>query len=144
MGIGRRLKGTSAQSNNNHTSQDSEGEADTRKIVNAEIKKNPEDRFENVELSRDRPGITVQDVVQWQVENHSGFVRSFVSSLRYAPIEGQAVVWRELRKREGKVMVLVGERDEVIVEKELVSEIPRVDSGYYGWIMVSFRLISEG
>jgi pimeloyl-ACP methyl ester carboxylesterase len=95
--------------------------------VKAEIKRT---EFENVELSKSRPGVTVAKAVQWQLFEHKGFVRSFVSSIMFASIAGTEETkrrWRilgEQRKERGdKVVVIAGERDNVIVEKELGEDV---------------------
>jgi pimeloyl-ACP methyl ester carboxylesterase len=95
--------------------------------VNAEIKGT---EFESVELSKSRPGVTVAKAVQWQLFEHKGFVRSFVSSIMFASIAGTEEMkggWRVLgaqRKERGdKVLVIAGARDNVIVEKELGEDV---------------------
>lgn len=37
-------------------------------------------------LSRSHPQISVPGAVKWQVDNHSGFVHAFMSSMRFGPI----------------------------------------------------------
>jgi hypothetical protein len=95
--------------------------------INAEIKGTV---FESVELSKSRPGVTVAKAVQWQLFEHTGFVRSFVSSIMFASIagteemKGRWRILREQRKERGdKVVVIAGERDNVIVEKELGEDV---------------------
>lgn len=70
--------------------------------------------FENSPLSKTRPDVTVASVVQWQVENHQGFVDSFVSSIKYASIEGKQETWRKLGLRSDKVLILVGKSDPLV------------------------------
>lgn len=88
-------------------------------------------------LFADRPGISVAEAVGWQVDAHPGFVPAFVSSIQHAPISGQHARWRligarcaaqraggegEGRLAEGKVLVLPGSTDNVIVTKEIVED----------------------
>jgi pimeloyl-ACP methyl ester carboxylesterase len=68
--------------------------------------------------------------VQWQLFEHEGFVRSFVSSIMFGTIAGTEEVkgkWRMLgaqRKERGeKVVVIAGAKDNVIVEKELGEDV---------------------
>ncbi|KAF2151913.1 alpha/beta-hydrolase [Myriangium duriaei CBS 260.36] len=89
-----------------------------------------------------RPGITVADAVAWQVNHTTGFIPAFVSSLQHAPIEDQHDRWRILGERlrqqtldmqdksaasmglrNGKVLLVVGKHDDVIVADELVPDV---------------------
>jgi hypothetical protein len=110
--VRRRLKGASQQS-----SVPKEG--NTEKAVSAEIKGNRDPSFESAPLSKNRPRVTVADAVQWQIDNHEGFVRSFMSSIKNASIEGRQETWRKLGKREDKVLIIAGKMDSVIVPREL-------------------------
>lgn len=113
------------------------------------------------ELSRARPGITVPKVVvsdsyvitlnqiltskqAWQIDYHSGFVKSFMSSIRYGPIAGQHSDWRRIGERlsaqnaasqevfakyglqNGKVLIIGGKKDVLIIEDELVEDATEV------------------
>jgi pimeloyl-ACP methyl ester carboxylesterase len=88
-------------------------------------------------LSRRRPGgHTVADVMEWQIREHRGFVRAFMSSIRYAPIYDRREDWAALgellavRRRDpemaglraGKVLLVLGKTDTVIVKEELVED----------------------
>lgn len=98
--------------------------------------------FDNAVLAT---GSTVADVMAWQVREHRGFVKAFMSTIRYAPIYDQVGIWgelgRELARRrdqgseegeqipglkEGKVLIVVGETDGVIVKEELLEDATRV------------------
>jgi pimeloyl-ACP methyl ester carboxylesterase len=78
--------------------------------------------FENAPLSKSRPGVTVASAVQWQVENHVGFVNSFMSSIRFASITGKQETWKKLGLRKDKIMIIAGTTDAVIVQKELEAD----------------------
>ena len=96
------------------------------------------------ELSRARPGITVPEVVGWQLENHRGFVKSFISSIRYGPVSEEHCHWRRLGDRlaaqnastdeeyteqglkNGKVLIIGGSNDSLIVKDELIDDATEV------------------
>ena len=81
-------------------------------------------------------GVTVADVMEWQIAEHKGFVKAFMSTIRYAPIYDRREEWRELgrmleeRRRDprvaglrgGKVLLVLGKTDSVIVRDELVED----------------------
>ncbi|KAL4871363.1 hypothetical protein BDV12DRAFT_27669 [Aspergillus spectabilis] len=90
-------------------------------------------------LSRSYPNVTVPAAVLWQVNNHSGFVHAFVSSMRYGPIlsQRQRESWERLgcylskqktlsaeyQKANGlssdKVIIMCGQTDSIIIQSEL-------------------------
>ncbi|KAB5517315.1 Alpha/Beta hydrolase protein [Coniochaeta sp. 2T2.1] len=85
--------------------------------------------------------MTVADVMDWQVREHKGFVRAFRSSIRCAPIYDQGEEWREVRAmlelrrrredknvpglRRGKVLMVLGRTDSVVVLEEVVEDARR-------------------
>ncbi|KAH8700293.1 putative alpha/beta hydrolase family protein [Talaromyces proteolyticus] len=89
-------------------------------------------------LSRAYPSLTTPAAVAWQVENHQGFVPSFISSLRHGPVpqESQLENWKRLgsyltQRREqkdtdnlphDKVLIVLGETDNVIVKDDIVED----------------------
>lgn len=133
--VGRRLQGASSSSSSSTSTSKTDlnekeergGEqsekVETAQIVHAEIKGNRDPAFESAILSYKRPHITVANAVQWQVENHTGFVNSFVSSIRYAPIERQFETWKRLKERKRKVLVITGKNDVVIRCEELREDV---------------------
>lgn len=89
-------------------------------------------------LFPDRPSVSVADAVAWQVENNLGFIPAFVSSIKYAPIRNEHSRWRTVGERlarqrinshsperaleglhRGKVLMILGTSDNVIVAKEI-------------------------
>ena len=58
--------------------------------------------------------ITDSPVLQWQLANHEGFVRSFVSSIRFASIQGAHERWRKLGVLKNKVIVMAGQSDPIM------------------------------
>ncbi|KXG46681.1 Alpha/beta hydrolase fold-1 [Penicillium griseofulvum] len=91
-------------------------------------------------LSRNYPHINIPSTVAWQVNNHTGFVHAFMSSMRYGPIlrERQWNTWKRLgeylttqnatsgsenkRSTDNKVHILCGNNDPIIVKSELVPD----------------------
>jgi len=85
--------------------------------VNAVIKGAENHLFESASLSKTNPHVTVGAVVQWQVQNHEGFVRSFVSSFKNATLEATEKSWATFGKlglRKDKVLVFAGKSDPVM------------------------------
>lgn len=48
-------------------------------------------------LLHDNPYSTVSAVVDWQIQNHQGFVPAFISTIRHAPIHNQQERWSIIR-----------------------------------------------
>jgi len=84
----------------------------------------------------ERPRISPANAVAWQVDAHPGFLPSFISSIKHAPIANQHDRWRLIGSRqaaqrasaepekaqgleEGKVLVLLGKQDNVIIASEV-------------------------
>jgi pimeloyl-ACP methyl ester carboxylesterase len=103
-------------------------------------------------LSREYPHIDVPSAVAWQVNNHSGFVHAFMSSMRHGPILGQRQwsSWARLGEYlsaqnslssgnqevpsapglpSDKVHILCGNTDAIIIKDELVSDATAVLGG---------------
>lgn len=110
---------------------------DPATAATSEVSKHPAHAPDSsAELFHDRPGISIADVVDWQLKNHPGFVASFISSIRHAPITGQHDRWRVIGDRlseqrstgnidglnEGRVLILLGRTDGVIVADEIASD----------------------
>jgi hypothetical protein len=70
-------------------------------------------------LSYIRPNLTVDAAVVWQLNNHTGFVHSFMSSVRFAPITGQQRHWSKLSQRQNKLLIVAGTRDPIIIADEI-------------------------
>ncbi|KAK3354891.1 alpha/beta-hydrolase [Neurospora tetraspora] len=107
------------------------------------------DSFDNAVLSPHRPNSTVSSVMAWQVQHQQGFLTAFMSSIRHAPIYEQREDWIKLgqllaarRKASssdadesaegaggrlpgllgGKVLLVLGSTDPVIVKEELIHD----------------------
>jgi pimeloyl-ACP methyl ester carboxylesterase len=61
--------------------------------------------------------------VQWQLENHPGFIDGFISSIRHAPIIAQHASWAKVGKQFGangkKVILVLGQNDPIIIRNEV-------------------------
>lgn len=80
------------------------------------------------------PGVSVGDVVRWQLRGNDGFVDAYMSTIRNAPIYGQhKALWKtlseELKKRRaaeadarglesGKICLILAENDPIVVATE--------------------------
>lgn len=100
-------------------------------------------------LSREYPSINIPSAVSWQVNNHSGFVHAFMSSMRHGPILGQRQwsTWARLGEHlsaqnniplgdksikglpSDKVHILCGNTDAIIIKDELVTDATAVLGG---------------
>ncbi|KAI5927668.1 alpha/beta-hydrolase [Camillea tinctor] len=96
--------------------------------------------FDSTGISKHRPGVTVGSVVQWQVDNHEGFLTAFLSSIRNCPVYAPQPDWNALasilkaRRTQdpdvtsntgldsGKVLVVLGDDDPVIVKDETIED----------------------
>ncbi|EPE29178.1 alpha/beta-Hydrolase [Glarea lozoyensis ATCC 20868] len=87
--------------------------------VAAEVKGTSDVEFRASPLNIQRPNLTVASAVGWQLGHHEGFVRSFVSSIRYSSISGKNETWRKLGSLKVPVLVIVGDTDPIIVANEL-------------------------
>ena len=83
----------------------------------------------------DRPSLSIAKAVAWEVDAHPGFLPSFISSIRNAPISHEHERWRLIGSRcaarrasatpdkvagldENKVLIILGAQDPVIVADE--------------------------
>jgi pimeloyl-ACP methyl ester carboxylesterase len=85
-------------------------------------------------ISSRRPSVSIADIVAWQLHHHAGFVSSFVSSIQHAPISSQHPQWKKIaesqdesvpssqRLLEGKVLLLLGKDDTVVVAEEMCED----------------------
>ena len=124
--------------------EDSKTAADA---VSEEIPEFPDEKgvsFNNALLSKARPHVTVAAAVAWQTQYHEGFIKSFISSIRYGPITNQQPDWKRVGERlaaqnasteesyeveglqHGKVLIICGEKDPVILKEELIEDATEV------------------
>lgn len=96
---------------------------DVRDAVTAEArhpKGGAEFSYQDAPLSKSKPNVTVLGAVQWQLKEHEGFVHSFMSSIRFAPITGQQEAWKRLGElRQDKILIFAGTKDPIIFVEEL-------------------------
>ena len=85
--------------------------------------------------------LDIPGIVQWQYDNHKGFVHSFVSTHQYGPIQNQHSDWRKVcntvkcgsphvsssnqssKKSKNKLLVIFGDGDDVIRGKEVSADL---------------------
>ncbi|KAF2102831.1 alpha/beta-hydrolase, partial [Rhizodiscina lignyota] len=78
------------------------------------------------------PGSTEAGITNWQLDNCQGFIATFISCIRNAPIHGQHERFRILAKafdehnanseRKKKALLLLGSNDPIIMEKEIIPD----------------------
>ncbi|KAI9871054.1 MAG: hypothetical protein M1830_003498 [Pleopsidium flavum] len=113
--------------------------------------------FDTAQLSKPRPHVTVAAAVAWQVKAHEGFIKSFMSSIRHGPITEQHEDWRQIGQRlaaqnvttneeiesaglqNGKVLLICGRHDPIIIKNELVEDATNVLGGN-----MEFRFVDAG
>ncbi|KAL3426973.1 alpha beta hydrolase family [Phlyctema vagabunda] len=98
---------------------DENKEPSVEDLAKGELKEGAHTSLPPVPVSRKYPDITVMGAVQWHLHSHPGFVRSFLSTLRYAPISGQEEEWKKLGLRQDKIMIVAGSTDPIIIPEEL-------------------------
>ncbi|KAL2353031.1 alpha/beta-hydrolase [Cryomyces antarcticus] len=106
----------------------------------------PGTSFDAAPLFPHRPHISPAAAVRWQLLSHLGFLPAFMSSIRYAPIHSQHDRWTligrrlsarkssgasassssssssENRQQQGKVLIILGRTDPIIVETEIAPD----------------------
>lgn len=97
-------------------------------------------------LYKNHPQVDATSAVQWQLENHPGFVPAYISAIRHAPITHQHEAWRRIGQRQatlrnviksapqieainkavisaalvpGKVLLILGRNDPIIKPEEV-------------------------
>lgn len=93
-------------------------------------------RDSSAQISARRPSVSIADVVSWQLTHHAGFVPAFVSSIQHAPISAQHSSWKYIAARqllppdqrllEGKVLLLLGKDDTVVIANEMSEDAKEV------------------
>ncbi|KAF2501356.1 alpha/beta-hydrolase [Lophium mytilinum] len=96
-------------------------------------------------LLLNHPASTVSKVVDWQIKHHRAFVPAFISSIQNTPVHGQQETWARIGARleqqnlhpkdseaqkmgmeSGKVLLLLGARDEIVVAEEVSEDAQKV------------------
>jgi len=81
--------------------------------------RNPDDAFPK----------QVIEVVKFQIQHHSGFVRSWISTLRHFPLSGMDQDFDALAKTHFPILAIWGENDTVCpfeLSETLLSKVPQV------------------
>ena len=87
----------------------------------------------------------VASIVQWQYDNHVGFVHSFVDTIRHGPLKHEHEIWKHMcaiikgtkkgcrpgtnvpsRLCDSKLLVVYGDEDTVVVGKELIEDLEAI------------------
>ena len=94
----------------------------------------------------------------WQLDHHPGYVKSFLSSIRYGPIIGQQADWQRIGERltaqnasrergnedeglqNGKVLIIAGNKDVIIIKDELLEDATEI----LGENNVRFEFVDAG
>jgi len=133
--VGQRLRGSSGPhgSSNKPTAPASIAESE----VPAGHPANSKDS--DAPIFTGRPGMSIAKAVAWETDSHPGFLPSFISSIKYAPVSHEHEQWRRLGRRcearrasaepdkvsgldEGKVLLIFGKQDHVIVADETAED----------------------
>jgi pimeloyl-ACP methyl ester carboxylesterase len=99
------------------TSSASQTLQDPGMAVGEEIRGTASPGAENALLSVTRPHVTAAAAVEWQLDNHEGFVSSFVSSIKCSSIfatRDTRRAWGRLSLREDKIIIIVGRTDPIM------------------------------
>jgi len=91
--------------------------SDPTTAVGEEIRGARDPVFESAPLSRKRPWLTVGPAVEWQLQNHAGFVNAFVRSIQCSSIAATnetREAWAKLGQREDKVLIFAGSTDPIM------------------------------
>lgn len=74
----------------------------------------------------------IDSAVQWQLENHAGFLPAFISSIRYAPLLDQHETFRKIGRNvaesngttiNDKVVLVLGKDDSIVLEDEVAADV---------------------
>lgn len=86
-------------------------------------------------------------IVQWQIDNHQGFIHSFINTIQHGPIQHQHSDWYKIcriikgessgiqgfslpcRIQNSKILVIFGEIDDIIVGKEVSEDLIQILGG---------------
>ncbi|KAG9998050.1 alpha/beta-hydrolase, partial [Aureobasidium melanogenum] len=134
--VWRRLGGDSSAPTSSQNVNDNDKVTAT-KAVDEEAPSHPAlMRDSSAQISARRPSVSIADVVSWQLTHHAGFVPAFVSSIQHAPVSAQHSSWKSIAARqllpanqrllEGKVLLLLGKDDTVVIADEMCEDAKEV------------------
>lgn len=136
--VGRRLRGDDSKPTGAQDDDDQlrETPTDPASIAESEIPDHPAHaRDSDAPLLPDRSRLSIANAVSWQVDAHPGFLSSFISSIKYAPVSHEHAQWTLIGQRcnarrttsnddrlpglnENKVLIIFGAQDQVIIADE--------------------------
>lgn len=133
--VWRRLGGIDASSSASKDVNDEGGKVTATQAAEQETPSHPAlSPDSSAQISARRPSVSIAKVVSWQLHHHAGFVASFVSSIQHAPISSQHDIWKHIAASqdptlpsiqqllEGKVLLLLGKDDTVIIADEMCED----------------------
>ncbi|KAK5076023.1 hypothetical protein LTR51_001702 [Lithohypha guttulata] len=113
--LGKRLRKPVTLGATELNQPDDEESTDPKKALQAEVAVDAPTR---PILSRSYPHLRLEGAVNHQIDFHQGYVRSVLSSLRYAPIWRHHEDWKKLgeylKAQDQEVLMILGEHDPVI------------------------------
>jgi pimeloyl-ACP methyl ester carboxylesterase len=88
--------------------------------------------------ANEEAGKEVVDSIKWQIDTNHGFIKAFISSVRFGPTSGETDTWRNIGARlteqqskkddveaqrkglvGGKILVMMGNKDSIILRNEV-------------------------
>ena len=110
-----------------------------------------ESQLSKVSALRAKQSINVSSVVQWQFDNHRGFLHSFVNSSQHGPVWHQESDWKKVcdiikgkrkppryQSQNSKILFIFGDSDEIIIRKEIIKDFEQMLGGSEN---VEFRVV---
>lgn len=92
-----------------------------------------------------KQSINVAAVVQWQFDNHQGFLHSFINTSQHGPVWHQQSDWKKVcdiikgkiktagdrscNLRNRKILFIFGDSDEIVIEKEIIEDFEQLFGG---------------
>jgi pimeloyl-ACP methyl ester carboxylesterase len=96
-------------------------------------------------LLKKHPVSTISNVVHWQIRHYPAFIPAFISTIQNAPVHGQHHIWARIGARlkhqrshpedkeartlgldSGKVLLILGEHDKIVVVEEVKEDTEEV------------------
>jgi pimeloyl-ACP methyl ester carboxylesterase len=132
--VRRRLRGSSGV----HPAVGGKAKATTPvEVAESEVPAHPANAQDSTApIFPDRPRLSIANAVAWETDAHPGFLASFISSIKYAPISFEHERWRQIGRRcearrvssnadkvpgldEDKVLIIFGKQDPVVIADEV-------------------------
>ena len=132
--VGKRLRGSSAALPGIKSTQSSG--TTPAQAAESEVPGHPANSKDSTAaMFPGHPQMSVANAVSWEVDAHPGFLSSFISSIKYAPVSNEHERWRIIGRRctarksstdqdkvrglnENKVLIIFGAQDPVIIAEE--------------------------